>query len=126
MMDFLAGHFDLIRGLHIIFVMAWIAGMLILPRLFVYHMKTEPGSDMDAVFKLAELRTLRIIINPAMILALLMGLLLAMIDTQRLGPDFYLKPWALAAHSLIMTMMAGWIFSWSTAAQAIFGNRRHR
>jgi hypothetical protein len=88
-MDFLAGHFDLIRGLHIIFVMAWIAGMLILPRLFVYHMKTEPGSDMDAVFKLAELRTLRIIINPAMILALLMGLLLAMIDTQRLGHDFY-------------------------------------
>jgi len=48
-MDFLAGHFDLIRGLHIIFVMAWIAGMLILPRLFVYHMKTEPGSEMDAV-----------------------------------------------------------------------------
>ncbi len=47
-MDFLAGHFDLIRGLHIIFVMAWIAGMLILPRLFVYHMKTEPGSEMDA------------------------------------------------------------------------------
>ncbi len=106
MMDFLADHFDLIRGLHIIFVMAWIAGMLILPRLFVYHMKTEPGSDMDAVFKLAELRTLRIIINPAMILALLMGLLLAMIDTQRLGPDFYLKPWALTKIAALVFLFA--------------------
>ncbi|GGL44078.1 CopD family protein [Caulobacter rhizosphaerae] len=106
MMDFLAGHFDLIRGLHIVFVMAWIAGMLILPRLFVYHMKTEPGSDMDAVFKLAELRTLRIIINPAMILALLMGLLLAMVDTQRLGPDFYLKPWALTKIAALIFLFA--------------------
>jgi putative membrane protein len=107
MMDFLAGHFDLIRGLHIIFVMAWIAGMLILPRLFVYHMKTEPGSDMDAVFKLAELRTLRIIINPAMILALLMGLLLAMVDTQRLGHDFFLQPWALTKIAALIFLF-GW------------------
>lgn len=107
MMDFLAGHFDLIRGLHIIFVMAWIAGMLILPRLFVYHMKVQPGSDMDDVFKLAELRTLRIIINPAMILALLMGLLLAMADTQRLGEDFYLKPWALTKIAALLFLF-GW------------------
>uniref|UniRef100_B0T6D5 Protoporphyrinogen IX oxidase n=1 Tax=Caulobacter sp. (strain K31) TaxID=366602 RepID=B0T6D5_CAUSK len=105
-MDFLAGHFDLIRGLHIIFVMAWIAGMLILPRLFVYHMKAAPGSDMDEVFKLAELRTLRIIINPAMILALLMGLLLAMVDTQRLGPDFYLRPWALTKIAALIFLFA--------------------
>jgi putative membrane protein len=105
--DFLAPHFDLIRGLHIIFVMAWIAGMLILPRLFVYHMKAEPGSDMDGVFKLAELRTMRIIINPAMILALLMGLLLAMIDTERLGHDFFLKPWALTKIAALL-----FLFSW--------------
>ena len=105
-MDFLAGHFDLIRGLHIIAVMAWIAGMLILPRLFIYHLKATPGSDMDGVFKLAELRTMRIIINPAMILALLMGLLLAMVDTQRLGPDFYLQPWALTKIAALLFLFA--------------------
>lgn len=107
MIDFLASHFDLIRGLHIIFVMAWIAGMLILPRLFIYHMKAEPGSDMDAVFKLAELRTMRIIINPAMILALLMGLLLGVIDTQRLGEDFFLRPWALTKIAALL-----FLFTW--------------
>jgi putative membrane protein len=104
--DFLAPHFNLIRGLHIIFVMAWIAGMLILPRLFVYHMKAPLGSEMDAVFKLAELRTMRIIINPSMILALVMGLLLGWIDTERLGHDFVLQPWALTKIAALIFLFA--------------------
>ena len=107
MIDFLAPYFNLIRGLHIIFVMAWIAGMLILPRLFIYHMKATPGSDMDDVFKLAELRTMKIIINPAMILALVMGLLLAMIDSERLGHDFVTQPWALTKIATLIFLF-GW------------------
>lgn len=107
MIDFLAANFNLIRGLHIIFVMAWIAGMLILPRLFVYHMRTEPGSEMDAVFKQAELRTMKIIINPAMVLALVMGLLLAWVDTERLGHDFMLRPWALTKIAALVFLF-GW------------------
>lgn len=107
MIDILVANFNLIRGLHIIFVMAWIAGMLILPRLFVYHMKAAPGSDMDDVFKLAELRTMRIIINPAMILALAMGLLLILADSQIRGWNFLLQPWMLTKIAALVFLF-GW------------------
>jgi putative membrane protein len=105
--DILVANFNLIRGLHIIFVMAWIAGMLILPRLFVYHMKAAPGSDMNGVFKLAELRTMRIIINPAMILALAMGLLLVLADSRIRGWDFLLQPWMLTKIAALLFLF-GW------------------
>ncbi len=65
--------YDLLRGLHIIAVMAWMAGMMMLPRLFVYHFSAEPGSEWDARLIKSEERLLRIIINPAMVLALLFG-----------------------------------------------------
>jgi len=107
MIDILVANFNLIRGLHIIFVMAWIAGMLILPRLFVYHMKAAPGSDMDGVFKLAELRTMKIIINPAMILAFAMGLLLILADSQIRGWSFLLQPWMLTKIAALVFLF-GW------------------
>ena len=65
--------YDLLRGLHIIAVIAWMAGMMMLPRLYVYHFSAEPGSDWDARLIKSEDRLLRIIINPAMVLALLFG-----------------------------------------------------
>jgi putative membrane protein len=105
--DILVANFNLIRGLHIIFVMAWIAGMLILPRLFVYHMKAAPGSDMDGVFKLAELRTMKIIINPAMVLAFAMGLLLILADSQIRGWNFLLQPWMLTKIAALIFLF-GW------------------
>jgi putative membrane protein len=105
--DILVANFNLIRGLHIIFVMAWIAGMLILPRLFVYHMKAAPGSDMDGVFKLAELRTMKIIINPAMVLAFAMGLLLILADSQIRGWNFLLQPWMLTKIAALVFLF-GW------------------
>jgi putative membrane protein len=53
--DRLAGqHYDLLRGLHIIAVIAWMAGLLYLPRLFAYHTKATPGSEMDETFKTME------------------------------------------------------------------------
>ena len=70
--------FDLLRGLHIIAVIAWMAGMMYLPRLFAYHTETAPpGSEFDAHFKVWEEKLLRIIINPAMILTWVLGLWLA-------------------------------------------------
>jgi len=95
MTDWLVAHFNLIRGLHIISVIAWIAGMLYLPRLYVYHSKATAGSELDETFKVMELKLLRIIINPAMIATFVFGLLLVMHDGQVRGWDFLLKPWML-------------------------------
>jgi protoporphyrinogen IX oxidase len=64
-------------ALHIIAVIAWMAGMLYLPRLYVYHAKAKPGSELSETFKVMERRLLRAIINPAMIAAWALGLLLA-------------------------------------------------
>ena len=64
-------------ALHLIAVMAWMAGMLYLPRLYVYHALSQPGSELSETFKVMERRLLRAIINPAMIAAWIFGLLLA-------------------------------------------------
>ena len=65
------------KALHIIAVIAWMAGMLYLPRLFVYHCEAEPGSGQSETFKVMERRLLRAIMNPAMMAAWLFGLGLA-------------------------------------------------
>ena len=69
--------YEWIKALHIIAVIAWMAGMLYLPRLFVYHCETERGSAQSETFKLMERRLLKAIINPAMIVTWLAGLYLA-------------------------------------------------
>ena len=65
-----------LKALHIISVIAWMAGMLYLPRLFVYHADAEPGSDKSETFKIMERRLLRAIMNPSMIAALIFGALM--------------------------------------------------
>jgi putative membrane protein len=64
-------------ALHVIAIISWMAGMLYLPRLFVYHADVEVGSDTDALLQLMERRLLRVIMNPAMIVAWAVGLWLA-------------------------------------------------
>ncbi len=76
MSDFLSEWYSWIKALHLISVMAWMAGMLYLPRLYVYHADAEPGSELSETFKVMERRLLRAIINPAMILAMILGLCL--------------------------------------------------
>ncbi len=66
-----------LKALHVIAVIAWMAGMLYLPRLYVYHCKAKPGSEMSETFKVMERRLLRAIINPAMICAWALGLTMA-------------------------------------------------
>jgi putative membrane protein len=66
-----------LKGFHIIAVIAWMAGMLYLPRLFVYHCEADPGSRQSETFKLMERRLLRAIVNPAMIVTWVLGLWLA-------------------------------------------------
>ncbi len=66
-----------LKAFHLIAAIAWMAGMLYLPRLFVYHCEAEPGSKQSETFKVMERRLLRLIINPAMIATWLLGLWLA-------------------------------------------------
>jgi protoporphyrinogen IX oxidase len=69
--------YEWIKALHVIAVIAWMAGMLYLPRLFVYHCESETGSQQSETFKVMERRLLNAIINPAMIVTWLAGLYLA-------------------------------------------------
>ncbi len=61
------------KALHVISVIAWMAGMLYLPRLFVYHAEARKGSEASETFKVMERRLLKAIINPSMILVFLTG-----------------------------------------------------
>jgi putative membrane protein len=69
--------YEWIKALHIIAVIAWMAGMLYLPRLFVYHCEAEIGSKQSETFKVMERRLLKAIMTPAMIVTWLAGLYLA-------------------------------------------------
>lgn len=68
--------YEWIKALHIIAVISWMAGMLYLPRLFVYHCEAETGSKQSETFKTMERRLLKVIMNPAMIVAWGAGLYL--------------------------------------------------
>ena len=67
-----------VKALHVIAVIAWMAGMLYLPRLFVYHADAAKGSDLSETFKVMEWRLLKLIINPSMILVFVTGIALAL------------------------------------------------
>ena len=62
-----------LKALHVIAIIAWMAGMLYLPRLFVYHADAPKGSDVSETFKVMERRLLKAIVNPSMILVFLTG-----------------------------------------------------
>jgi putative membrane protein len=97
--------YEWIKALHIIAVIAWMAGMLYLPRLFVYHCAAETGSVQSETFKVMERRLLRGIINPAMIATWVLGLWLAW-----LGPDshygWFASGWLWAKIILVLALSA--------------------
>lgn len=93
--------YDLARGLHILAVIAWMAGLLFLPRLYAYDAeqadKPEPlRSEMRALLRLWQTRLLRIIVNPAMIAAFVFGGWLIWLDGNNRGWDFLAQPWMIA------------------------------
>src|SRR5210317_157494 len=76
-MDFLFGMYPWIKALHIMAVIAWMAGLFYLPRLFVYHAeRATVGSELDQTFQIMEEKLLRVIMNPAMIVAWIAGLIM--------------------------------------------------
>ncbi len=66
-MSFFSEHYNILKTGHIIFVIYWMAGLLYLPRLFVYHHQAIPGGELDATLKIQEKRLLKIILLPALI-----------------------------------------------------------
>ncbi len=68
--------YDWIKAVHVIAVISWMAGMLYLPRLFVYHSETPKGSIQSDTFKIMERRLLKAIMTPAMVLTWILGLIL--------------------------------------------------
>ena len=97
--------YEWIKAFHIIAVIAWMAGMLYLPRLFVYHCAAETGSVQSETFKVMEQRLLRAIINPAMVATWVFGLWLAW-----LGPDsrygWFASGWLWAKIILVLGLSA--------------------
>ncbi len=68
-----------VKALHVISVIAWMAGLFYLPRLYVYHCQADTGSDRSETFKIMERRLLRAIMNPAMVASYLFGVWLLLI-----------------------------------------------
>ena len=88
-------NYDLVIGLHILSVIAWMAGLLYLPRLYVYHTRAESGSQMDETFKEMERKLYGFIMVPASLVALALGLCLIWIDAHIRGDGlrFLGSPW---------------------------------
>ncbi len=106
--EWLTPHINLLLGLHILAVIAWMAGLLYLPRLFVYHTRAPRGSAMDETFATMERRLLKGIMNPAMWAAWILGLLLLDIITGNFrDPGLLLQPW-LAAKLLGVVFQTAW------------------
>jgi protoporphyrinogen IX oxidase len=97
--------YEWVKAFHIISVIAWMSGMLYLPRLFVYHCAAEKGSVQSETFKVMERRLMQAIINPAMIVTYVFGLWLAWLIADSRYPG-YLPDW-LWAKIVLVLMLSG-------------------
>ena len=93
--------YDVIKALHLISVMSWMAGLLYLPRLFVYHAETTVGSVRAETFKVMERRLLKAIMNPAMIASFVFGIWMII-----LAPALLYEPW-MHVKILCVLVMSG-------------------
>ena len=90
--------YDWLKALHIVAVISWMAGMLYLPRLYVYHAAAKPGSELSETLKVMERRLLRVIIDPAMAAAWVLGLSMAWLG------DLWSQHWFHAKLGLLVLM----------------------
>jgi putative membrane protein len=93
-----SGFYLWFKALHIIAIIAWMAGMLYLPRLFVYHCGAPVGSPQSETFKIMERRLLHAIINPAMVVSWVIGLWLAY------DAGFFRSGWLHAKLGLVLAL----------------------
>ncbi|MFI4936586.1 MAG: CopD family protein [Caulobacterales bacterium] len=126
-MSHLNFYHNLLIGLHIIAVIAWMAGLLYLPRLFAYHTAAAVGSEMDATFQVMEAKLLRIIMNPAMVAVWVLGLTLIWFDATRekWGWGFLLTPWMIVKLSGVLFLTL-WHHYLGLARKGLADGRRDR
>jgi protoporphyrinogen IX oxidase len=106
-----------IKAVHVIAIISWMAGMLYLPRLFIYHCQAEKGSVQSETFKVMERRLLTIIMNPAMVIAWALGLWLAWTGNHMA------QPWFLAKFALVLALSA--VHGYFSSAVRAFGEDRN-
>jgi putative membrane protein len=98
-----------LKALHIIAVIAWMAGMLYLPRLFVYHETAKPRSKLSETLKTMERRLLNFIMTPAMLVTWMVGIVL-LLQGQWLGAGwFHVKFVAVVAMTILHGLFARWV-----------------
>lgn len=108
MAGILSDFYPWVKSLHVIAVIAWMAGLFYLPRLFVYHVEKAPlGGEMDALFQVMERRLLKAIMNPAMIATWVLGLALVM--TPGIVDWSMIWPWTKAISVALMTWFHIWL-----------------
>ena len=97
-----------VKAAHVTFVIFWMAGLFLLPRFYVYHQETAPGSPEDRAWIEREARIRSIILNPAMLLVWLLGLMLAF------NVDAFSQGWFHAKLALVVALSAyqGWLGSY--------------
>ncbi len=97
--------YEWLKAAHIIAMVAWMAGLFYLPRLFVYHAEAEPGSDKSETFKVMERRLHAVIMRPAMIATWVFGLALAWLG------QWWHAPWFIAKVCLVLVLSGfdGWL-----------------
>lgn len=100
-----------IKAFHIIAVIAWMAGLLYLPRLFVYHASCKIGSELSETFKVMEWRLLRAIITPAMLATWFFGLILAFSPLIYWSEDGWL--YAKLGLVVVLTGFSGLLSKWT-------------
>jgi len=101
--------YEWIKALHVIAVIAWMAGMLYLPRLFVYHCEAEVGSKQSETFKIMERRLFKAIINPAMVVTWLAGLYLAWAGNWLAAGWFHGKLLLVLILSTVHGLFSRWV-----------------
>ena len=108
-----------VKALHVIAVISWMAGLLYMPRLFIYHTDAETGSAQSETFKVMEQRLLKVIMNPAMMLTWVLGLYLAWSGFQFQGG------WLHAKIALVVALTGVHVY-FSRAVKAFAQDRNTR
>jgi putative membrane protein len=110
-----------VKGLHILAVIAWMSGLLYLPRLYAYHSRATTGSDMDVMFKRMERGLLNIIMTPAAIFVVVLGGTLVALE----GVQVLRTPWMMLK-LLGVAFLLGWhIYLMRARADFVEGRRVH-
>lgn len=108
MTDLLATLYPWTKSLHIIAVISWMAGIFYLPRLMVHHVEqAERGDKLDATLQMMQRKLLRVIMNPAMIVTWIAGLML--VFTPGIVDWGSAWPWVKAAAVIAMTWFHHWL-----------------